>query len=210
MARRSLRTYASSTRHTSRETSENRYLKIRKRIAVQQASREDVHDQRVLEELMTDINVFTNLRQQGRNFAERAVMVLFAGLTVLLALLVRPTGTTDPAAAFTNDVVAMVIAAAFCFLVFDMIDKRRETDAPVVRKVSRDTQGKNAQPPGWRLEQLSLRRSRGPPLDSRTARLRGVRRFLGDPLSQVARIVNFRPVPGDPDEAGTFIDPVAL
>ena len=133
----------------------DRYLKIRKRITVQQASRKDPRDQRVLEELMTDINVFTNLRQQGRNFAERAVMVLFAGLTVLLALLVRPIGTTDPAAAFTNDVVAMVIAAAFCFLVFDMVDKRRETDAPVVRKVSRGSEGKDAQPPGWRLELLS-------------------------------------------------------
>ena len=131
------------------------YLKIRKSITVQQASRKDAHDQRILEELMTDINVFTNLRQQGRNFAERAVMILFAGLTVLLALLVRPTGTTDPAAAFTNDVVAMVIAAAFCFLVFDMIDKRRETDAPVVRKVSQKSQGTDAQPPGWRLELLS-------------------------------------------------------
>ena len=131
------------------------YLKIRKRITLQQASNKDPHDRRMLDDLMTDINVFTNLRQQGRNFAERAVMVLFAGLTVLLALLVRPTGMTDSAAAFTNDVVAMVIAAAFCFLVFDMMDKRRETDAPVVRKVSQKSRKKDAQPPGWRLELLS-------------------------------------------------------
>lgn len=131
------------------------YLKIRKRIVLQQASKKDAHDRIVLEDLMTDIDVFTNLRQQGRNFAERAVMVLFAGLTVLLALLVRPTGMTDPAAAFTNDVVAMVIAAAFCFLVFDMMDKRRETDAPVVRKVSQKSQKEDVQPPGWRLELLS-------------------------------------------------------
>jgi len=84
--------------------------------------------------LMADINVFTNLRQQGRNFAELAVMTLFASLTVLLALFVRPEGNAVPFSGFVNDVVTMVLAAAFAFLVFDLVDKRREADAPLIQE----------------------------------------------------------------------------
>jgi len=84
--------------------------------------------------LMADINVLTNLRQQGRNFAELAVMTLFASLTVLLALFVRPEGNAVPFSGFVNDVVTMVLAAAFAFLVFDLVDKRREADAPLIQE----------------------------------------------------------------------------
>ncbi len=112
------------------------YLKIHKLIRPQLLDAQHTDENRYgkLSTLMADINVFTNLRQQGRNFAELAVMTLFAGLTVLLALFVRPVGNTVPFAGFVNDFVNMVLAAAFVFLVFDLRDKRREADAPLLQE----------------------------------------------------------------------------
>lgn len=98
-------------------------------------STDDAQRSKSLQDLMIDIDAFTNLRQQGRNFAELAVMTLFAGLTVLLALFVRPLDTELPFVAFVNDAVTMILAAAFVFLVFDLVDKRREADAPLVERV---------------------------------------------------------------------------
>lgn len=111
------------------------YLDIRGLIRPQLIEARRAGDARAhdLGTLMADLNVFTNLRQQGRNFAELAVMTLFAGLTVLLALFVRPEGNAVPFAGFVNDVVTMVLAAAFAFLVFDLVDKRREADAPLIQ-----------------------------------------------------------------------------
>ena len=46
----------------------------------------------------------------------------------------------------------MAISAAFAFLGFDLIDKRREADAPLLREVSGYAEQEHGQPPGWRLE----------------------------------------------------------
>ena len=111
------------------------YNEIRDLLAVELTEKSSEHDSgsEKVRLLMADIDVFANLRRQGRNFAELAVMTLFAVLTVVLALLVRPASDEIPFAAFVNDVVSMVLAAAFAFLVFDLVDKRRDADAPVVQ-----------------------------------------------------------------------------
>ena len=108
-----------------------------------EARRDDRRGADALRCLLADIDVFTNLRRQGRSFAEMAVMSLFAGLTVMLALFVRPEGTTVPFAGFVNDVVTMVLAAAFAFLVSDLTDKRREADAALIEVDSAETSTRN-------------------------------------------------------------------
>ena len=48
--------------------------------------------------VMNDLDVFTNMRQQARNFAETAAMMLFSAVTVMLAILFRPNGLETPLA----------------------------------------------------------------------------------------------------------------
>ncbi|MCY4174836.1 MAG: hypothetical protein OXD37_00675 [Acidimicrobiaceae bacterium] len=52
---------------------------------------------------VADINVFTNLHQQGRDFGEIAVMTFFAGLTVLLALFAPPVARRPQRSALVSD-----------------------------------------------------------------------------------------------------------
>ena len=46
----------------------------------------------------------------------------------------------------------MAIAAAFAFMVFDLIEMRLETDTPLVREVSHQVQKNYRHPAGWHLE----------------------------------------------------------
>ena len=130
------------------------YLELHKLLEteiVRHECNDDMRTSETLQEFICDIDMFTNLRQQGRNFAELAVMTLFAVLTVLLALFVRPLGTEVPFAAFVNDVVTMILAAAFAFLVFDLADKRRDADAPLVQQASPGRDRGEDQIADWRL-----------------------------------------------------------
>ena len=63
----------------------------------------------------------------------------------------------EPFAGWVHDTTSMVIAAAFAFLGFDLIDKRREADAPTLRQVTPLARTVYGQPPGWRLELVSYR-----------------------------------------------------
>lgn len=128
------------------------YLSARSTIARRMESTTSRTASENLAEVVSDLDVFTNLRQQGRNFAETAAMTLFAAVTIILAVFLRPSGVVAPLAAFATDVVTMAIAAAFAFMVFDLVDKRRETDAPLVRGASRKIQKRYGHPAGWHLE----------------------------------------------------------
>ena len=102
--------------------------------------------------VLADVERLVNLRQQGRNFAELAALTMFAAVTVALTLTARPAGDIAPFAGLTHDTASLVVAAAFAFLGFDLIDKRREADAPLFRKVTGEARSLHGQPPGWRLE----------------------------------------------------------
>lgn len=111
----------------------------------------------VLAELLTETETLVNLRQQGRNFAELAVLSMFAATISALAILARPEAAQEllkfpaPFAAWAHDVASMVVAVAFTFLGFDLRDKRREADSRLLRQVSWRAQIRHGQPSGWRL-----------------------------------------------------------
>ena len=104
---------------------------------------------------LADAETLTNLRQQGRNFAEMAALTMFAAVTVALTLTARPAGDIAPFAGLAHDTASLVVAAAFAFLGFDLIDKRREADAPLFRQVTEEAVTKHGQPAGWRLEMVA-------------------------------------------------------
>lgn len=107
--------------------------------------------------MLRDVEIFANLRQGERNFAELMVMTLFAVLTVFLALFVRPQwqGTMPyPWAGFATELFLVAFASAIGFLVFDLIDRRRARDQRLLKtvlEVSKDEPG----PLGWRLDFIS-------------------------------------------------------
>lgn len=130
------------------------YLDQRKHLIGLMKPDEDPATAELLSDALLDTEVLVNLRQQGRNFAELAVLTMFAAMTVALTLTARPGGDLAAFAEWVNDTASMVVAAAFAFLGFDLIDKRREADAPLLRAVSEDAQS-HGQPPGWRLEMIA-------------------------------------------------------
>ena len=114
--------------------------------------------------LLVDVERLVGLRQQGRGFAEPAVLAMFAAVTAALAVVARPENTLEPFARWIHDSVSVTIAAAFLFLGFDLVDKRRAADTPVFRKVGETAQKTHGQPPGWRLELLFYEDRRVPQL----------------------------------------------
>ncbi len=128
------------------------YLDLRRRLASRTANATSVTEAQRWSRLLVDVERLVGLRQQGRGFAEPAVLAMFAAVTAALAVVARPEATVVPFARWIHDSVSVTIAAAFLFLGFDLVDKRREADTPVFRKVSETAQIEDKQPPGWRLE----------------------------------------------------------
>ena len=137
------------------------YLRLRK--ALLAATPQDAADMNAtqaeqvtsIRTALADAETLTNLRQQGRNFAEMAALTMFAAVTVALTLTARPAGDIAPFAGLAHDTASLVVAAAFAFLGFDLIDKRREADAPLFRQVTEEAVTKHGQPAGWRLEMVA-------------------------------------------------------
>ncbi len=128
------------------------YLSLRARLALLVDEADCTADSDARTGLLVDVERFVNLRQQGRGFAEPAVLAMFAAVTAAAAIMVRPDGDVTPFAGWVHDTVSMTVAAAFLFLGFDLIEKRHELDTPTLREVSKDAQKLRGQPPGWRLE----------------------------------------------------------
>ena len=133
----------------------NAYFGLRKLLIAEMKSKSDRDQAKRLSDLLADVEVLVNLRQQGRNFTELAVLAVFAFLTVVLTVAARPSGTIEPFAGWVHDTTSVVIGAVFAFLGFDLIDKRREADAPILREVTKEARAKHGQPSGWRLELVS-------------------------------------------------------
>ena len=133
------------------------YLLLRRTLVNEMNSGRDLAAVERLSKTLVDVEVFVNLRQQARNFAELAVLAMLSVVTVALTVTARPEGNLVPFASFAHDTASLVIAAVFAFLGFDLIDKRREADAPLLRRVSPDARRWNRQPRGWRLEMVTYR-----------------------------------------------------
>lgn len=144
---------------TAREAENLRdaYFALRKLLIEEMDPESDRERAKRLSDLLVEIEVLVNLRQQGRNFTELAVLGLFALLIVALTVAARPDGSIEPFAGWVHDTTSMVIGAAFAFLGFDLIDKRREVDAPTLRQVTPLAHTVYGQPQGWRLELVSYR-----------------------------------------------------
>ncbi len=147
------------------------YLELRRDLekrTVVEAESADIAVAQRWSKLLVDVERLVGLRQQGRGFAEPAVLAMFAAVTAALAVVARPENTLEPFARWIHDSVSVTIAAAFLFLGFDLVDKRRAADTPIFRKVGEYAQETHGQPPGWRLELLAYEDRRVPQLITAT------------------------------------------
>ena len=94
----------------------NAYFELRKLLIAEMKSKSDREQAKRLSDLLADVEVLVNLRQQGRNFTELAVLGLFAFLTVVVTVSARPDGNIEPFAGWVHDTTSVVIGAAFAFL----------------------------------------------------------------------------------------------
>lgn len=128
------------------------YLRLRRALLTVRALDSDLKSIENRRKALADVETLVNLRQQGRNFAELAALTMFAAVTVALTITARPDGNPAEFAGLAHDTASLVVAATFAFLGFDLIDKRREADAPLIRRVTSEAHGSHRQPSGWRLE----------------------------------------------------------
>ena len=136
------------------------YLRLRRTLVNEIHSSRDPAAAERLSATLADVETLVNLRQQARNFAELAVLTMLAAVACAMAVTARPAGIVVPFAGWAHDTASLVIAAVFAFLGFDLIDKRREADAPLLRRVTRVAHKHHRQPPGWRLEMVAYQDSR--------------------------------------------------
>lgn len=133
------------------------YLDIRRLLLKEMHLKSDREKVKRQSDLLVEVEMLVNLRQQGRNFTELAVLGLLAILTVVLAVAARPEGDMVPFASWVHDTTSMVIAATFAFLGFDLIDKRREADAATMCEVNSEREAEG-HPKGWRLQLLAYQK----------------------------------------------------
>ncbi len=131
------------------------YLNFRKTIIHEALSNvEKAAGRERLRGLLRDVEILTNLRQGGRNIDELMVMVLFAALTIFVALFIRPKmpgGEPGPWIGFTVELFCLALASAVGFMAFDLLDRSLERDRSLLREVAESAIKKHKQAPGWRL-----------------------------------------------------------
>ena len=91
-----------------------------------------------LREAQVDIDILVQSRQHGRGFAEILAVAIFAALTIVLTLMVRPAGVVPVAqgaetgfSGFIIEMFSVMFGATICFLMFHLFDLRRERRLPV-------------------------------------------------------------------------------
>lgn len=124
------------------------YLGLRG-LLMRRAAAADSEGDETLTGLLSEAEEFAHLRRQDRDFAETAMLAAFAALTCAVAVFARPADTLAPFGRWAHDSASTIIAAAFLFLAFDLVDKRSELDAPTLREAGAADSG---QPAGWQLE----------------------------------------------------------
>ena len=129
------------------------YLNFRKTIVHEALSNvEKAAGRERLRGLLRDVEILTNLRQGGRNIVE--LMVLFAALTIFVALFIRPEmpgGEPGPWIGFTVELFCLALASAVGFMAFDLLDRSLERDRSLLREVTEFAIQEHNQAPGWRL-----------------------------------------------------------
>ncbi len=101
---------------------------------------------RDLGHFLARLDVFANMRQTGREFAELVSVVIFGAVTIFIALMLRPNVESSVPSAwngFATELVGMVIAAAVAFLVFNLFDKQEERDTSILVKVDGNHRNQN-------------------------------------------------------------------
>ena len=130
------------------------YLAARRIVALATQCGKDVVIRSKLYGFQARLDRLANLRQSGREFAEMVSMVIFGLLTIFVVLFLRPNApAAGPSAwtGFSTELIAMLLASAVAFLIFNLFDKQGERDTAIIRKVVRKAREASGQPPGWRL-----------------------------------------------------------
>ena len=93
---------------------------------------------RELSDAQTEVDILVQSRQHGREFSEILAVVLFAGLTVGLSLMVRPDdvmpvihGSRSGLTGFVIELFCVLFASIITFLMFNLLDMRRERKLPL-------------------------------------------------------------------------------
>ena len=116
----------------------NSYQQMADRIECEleeRSDREGHQDVQTLIEVETELNALVHSRQQGREFSEMVALVVFAVITIAIALLARPVsqameGQQWPG--FLTEMFMVLFAATIAFLVFNLVDRRRSRNVPVL------------------------------------------------------------------------------
>ena len=109
----------------SPEELKDAYQQVRGRLSEAVTANRKAEDQVRLSEAETQLNVIVHSRRHGVEFGELFALIIFAGITVLLALLGRPVEVLGWAG-FMFDVFAFSFSAVIIFLLVNVWDLHRD------------------------------------------------------------------------------------
>ena len=95
---------------------------------------QDRVQQQELMEMAADIDSLVQSKQYGREFGESIAIVVFALITISLAVLVRPATAESIWVGFLVEMFAITFAATIAFLVFNLVDIWRDRGGDVLIK----------------------------------------------------------------------------
>ncbi|MYH71527.1 MAG: hypothetical protein F4153_02960 [Acidimicrobiia bacterium] len=81
------------------------------------------------------LDVVTHSKQQGRDFSELMSLMIFAAVTVFLAVGARPSSVEFPTAGwsgFLTEVFVMLFVSTIAFLAVNLLDIRRDREIPLI------------------------------------------------------------------------------
>ena len=85
--------------------------------------------------LEAEIDIVTNSKQQGRDFAELVSLMVFAIITIVLGIATRPAGLLEPGAEWQGlltEVFSVLFVSTIAFLAINLFDIRAKRDLPLV------------------------------------------------------------------------------
>ena len=85
--------------------------------------------------LERQLDVVTHSKQQGRDFSELISLMIFAAITVFLAIGARPSSVQFPTAGwsgFLTELFSMLFVSTIVFLAVNLLDIRRDREVPLI------------------------------------------------------------------------------
>ena len=129
--RLSLRAVMRIDRSTEPRELQQNYSRLRAAfVSTRLRHKADVDLQRELAEIEGEVDALLQSKQYGREFAGLVAVVLLGLLTIGISLTTRP--DLENWLAFLADIVSVVFASVIAFLVFDLVDLRRERRTPFI------------------------------------------------------------------------------